>query len=55
VTAVENVKIFVSKNRLNPSEGGSRGGSRWRKHVVEAMTHIEATGKCVMEYGSVSG
>jgi hypothetical protein len=22
---------------------------------VEAMTHIEATGRCVREYGSVSG
>jgi hypothetical protein len=49
------VKRFGSKNSLSPLEGGSRGGSRYRKQVVEAVTHIEVRGKCVREYGSVSG
>jgi hypothetical protein len=31
------VKRFGSKNSLSPSEGGSRGGSRKRKQVVEAI------------------
>jgi hypothetical protein len=46
------MKRFGSKNSLNPSEEGGRSGSRERK---EAMIHIEATGKCVREYGSVTG
>jgi hypothetical protein len=32
-----------------PLRRGSQGGSRYRKQVVEAMTHIESTGKCVRE------
>jgi hypothetical protein len=38
-------KVWL-ENSLSHLEGGNRGGSRYRK-VVEAMTHIEATGKCV--------
>jgi hypothetical protein len=38
------VKRFGLKNSLSPSEGGSQGESRLRKQLVEAMTHIEATG-----------
>jgi hypothetical protein len=48
------MKSFGSKNNLRPSEGGNRGGSMYRKQVVEAMTHVKAMGKCVREYGSVS-
>jgi hypothetical protein len=44
-----------SKNSLSPSGGGSRGGRRYRKQIVKAMTHIQATGTCVREYGCVSG
>jgi hypothetical protein len=43
------VKRFGSKNSLIPSKGDIWDGDRYRKQVVEAMTHIEATDKCVRE------
>jgi hypothetical protein len=48
------MKSFGSKTSLSSSKGGSRGGSKYRKHVLEAMTNIEETGKCVREYGWVT-
>jgi hypothetical protein len=49
------VKRFGSKNSLSSSREVSRGRSRWRQQVVEAVTHIETTGKCVRKYGSDTG
>jgi hypothetical protein len=43
------VERFGSENNLSPSEGCSRGGSKWRKQVVETKFHIEATGDCLLE------
>jgi hypothetical protein len=48
-------KVWLSKNILSPSERGQEVGADREKQVVEAVTHIETTGKCVREYGSVLG
>jgi hypothetical protein len=55
VTAVENVGYCTWKGWLENSLSPLGGVGAGRKQVLEAMTPAEAMGKCVREYGSVTG
>jgi hypothetical protein len=46
--------MFGSKKAWAAWKGGD-GWEQVEKQVVETMTYMAATGKCVREYGCVSG